>query len=318
MRAKPMRWIARGLIPLLGALALPMASVELRAQTPPASNVELPAPAEPGAIALRPAARGGQPEQWEPFGYGGQQIRIVRNVTAPTLTPVLPDPARATGVAVIVAPGGGFRMLSMDSEGYLVARWLADHGIAAFVLKYRTVPVPRDQAGFHRALAALLSTPASAMQGQPTPPDSVEDGLAAIQAVRARAAQYRIDPARVGFLGFSAGAMVAVEMGLARDASARPNFIAPIYPPLWGRDVPADAPPMFLAIALDDPLFARGGEALDLLQSWRRAGRPVEAHLYGQGGHGFGMTATQNATGLWPEELLAWLRDRRILAPAAN
>lgn len=174
------------------------------------------------AIALR-APIAGEPEQWMTTG----PLQGVRNVINPTLTPVLPDPAKATGAAVIVAPGGAFRFLSMDSEGWAVARWLADHGVAAFVLKYRTVATPRDAAGFGRSLQGVMSGPRRDDVPLPATAEAVEDGLAAVRLVRSRAAQWKVDPAKVGFVGFSAGAMTALGVGLAPDAAARPDFIAP-------------------------------------------------------------------------------------------
>lgn len=264
------------------------------------------------AILLRDEVKG-EPEQWMTTG----PMQGVRNVINPTLTPVLPDPAEATGAAIIVAPGGAFRFLSMDNEGWAVARWLADHGIAAFVLKYRTVATPRDQAGFGQSLSAVMSGPRRDDVPLAATAEAVEDGLAAVRLVRERAGQWKVDPARVGFVGFSAGAMTALGVGLAPDAATRPNFIAPIYPPMMARPVPAGAPPMFLAIALDDPLFAAGGKSLGLIDSWRQAKVPLEVHLYEKGGHGFGMRGLSAGSALWIGQLHAWLKDRKIV-PAAT
>lgn len=268
-------------------------------------------PDQPGAIPLRPAARGAAPEQWE---QRRPNVRGVRNVVDPTLTPYLPDSAKATGAAVIVAPGGAFRFLSIDLEGHQVARWLADHGVTAFVLKYRTVPVPRDRAGYATAMSNFMrGVPRDESRPLDPTPEAVEDGLAAVKLVRQRAAEWKVDPARVGFMGFSAGAMTALGVGLTPEAAARPNFIAPIYPPMMARPVPADAPPMFVAIALDDPLFAKG-KKLGLIDAWRDADRPIEAHLYEKGGHGFSMVPQFRAGALYPEELIAWMQDRKIIA----
>jgi acetyl esterase/lipase len=104
--------------------------------------------------------------------------------------------------------------------------------------------------------------------------------------------------------------------GPAPDKSARPDFIAPIYGSMAARPIPADAPPMFLALALDDPLFAIG-KPLGLIQSWRDAKRPLEVHLYERGGHGFGLARRSAASSLWADEFIAWLKDRKVL-PAGN
>ena len=176
------------------ALLLVCAAVGIAApalsQMPPASMGALlspiPTPDLPPSIPLGAAlAKGGPGEQWELF-HGE---RIVRNVTSATLTPILPDPARATGAAVIVAPGGGFVMLSMDNEGYAVAHWLADHGVAAFVLKYRLRDTPREPDGFFAAMSTMMSRAAkSGDTSIETPAEPVADAQAAVRLVRARAA----------------------------------------------------------------------------------------------------------------------------------
>ena len=304
--------MARHGMRLLGtAMALiwvPLASAQIPQFKPPQ---EIPAPDQPGAIPLLPAPdKTALPEQWELREFGN---RSVRNVTNPTLTPFLPDPAKATGVAVIVAPGGAFHILAIDHEGYQVARWLADHGIAAFVLKYRTIPAPRDPKGFDHAIAAYMMAGLKSNSFE-TPANALADAQAAVRLVRARAKAWGVDPARVGFVGFSAGAMTTLSVGIAPEKDARPDFIAPIYPPMVARDVPADAPPMFLAIALDDPLFANG-KPLPLIDSWRTAHRPLEVHLYEKGSHGFGMSNRSAGSALWIDEFQAWMKDRGLLKP---
>ncbi|MEO5586429.1 MAG: alpha/beta hydrolase [Novosphingobium sp.] len=292
-------------ITLIPHLAMAQSAAPIRTTAPVAVPDQAPIP-------LRPAIPNALPEQLELAGTG---YAGVRNVVNPTLTPFLPDPAKATGAAVIVAPGGAFRFLSIEAEGYSVARWLADHGIAAFVLKYRTVPVPRDQAGYQAALADFMRN-RGPDTGRPlgAPPEAVEDGQAAVRLLRQRAAEWKIDPQKIGFAGYSAGAMTALGVGLAPETDARPNFIAPIYPPMGGRPVPNDAPAMFLAIALDDPLFAKG-KPLGLIQSWRDAGRPLEVHLYEKGGHGFSMRPGMHAGALVLPELVAWMKDHGIVKP---
>ena len=259
-----------------------------------------------------PSARDGSDatESWIKMGPS----RMLRNVTRPTLTPVLPDPAKATGAAVIVAPGGAFMMLSMENEGWAVARWLADHGVAAFVLKYRLDPTPKDDKAFLSAMADRMRgvgrgpEPVAAI----APHRSTEDGLAAIRLVRSRASGWRVDPNRVGVVGFSAGAMLALRLSLSANQGDRPNFAAPIYPPMGAVNVPADAPPLFVVLASDDPLFARQG--FGLIDSWQKARRPIEFHLFERGGHGFGLGAGNRTDGLWPDTFLAWMKMRGLLS----
>ena len=288
-------------------LAGALHSARSQPQTPSISPINT--PTQPGVIPLSGSGKSaGVAEQWELFAGS----RIVRNVLDPTLTPVLPDPGKANGSAVIVAPGGAFLMLSIDNEGYAVAHWLADHGIAAFVLKYRLNPSPRDPNAYLMSLFKLLQGLSGPQRAPlaPTPPDALEDARSAVRLVRRRAAEWRIDPARVGFLGFSAGAMLTLSIGVEPDHAARPDFIAPIYPPLGPITVPPDAPPMFVAIAADDPLF--GNSAFDLILDWRQANRPVEFHYFEKGGHGFGMNRQGTTSDMWIDEFCTWMKDRGL------
>jgi acetyl esterase/lipase len=266
-------------------------------------------PAQPNAIVLGTGALPGAaaPESWH-SQYGSV---FARNVTLATLTPFLPDPAKATGAAVIVAPGGGFRTLSMNNEGWDVAKALADKGVAAFVLKYRLNQTPPDMDEFARSMAKMFSDGARGAARSPAQQDpaaalapQIADARAAFALVRARAKEWRVDSKRIGMVGFSAGAMLAMATAL-HGQDARPAFVGNIYGPLAPVSVPAEAPPLFVALAADDPLF--GNTGYGLIDSWRAARRPVEFHLYEQGGHGFGMyQKTTTSTG-WFEDFTRWL-----------
>ncbi|MCW3848706.1 alpha/beta hydrolase [Sphingomonas sp. LB-2] len=263
-------------------------------------------PAQPTAIVLGTGPMPGQtaPESWH-SQYGSV---FARNVTTATLTPFLPDPAKATGAAVIVAPGGGFRTLSMENEGWDVAKALAARGIAAFVLKYRLNPTPPDMPGFQKSMAEMFSGPP---RPRPTPEQAlagiapmIADSRAAFALVRAHSAEWKVDPKCIGMVGFSAGAMLTMATTLAGE-DAKPAFIGTIYGSLAAVTVPADAPPLFVALAADDPLFGNSG--FGLIESWRAAKRPVEFHLYEQGGHGFGMyPKTTTSTG-WFDAFYRWI-----------
>jgi acetyl esterase/lipase len=271
-------------------------------------------PPQPGAIPLRTGGvAGGQPE--ELWSRTGNRYSL-RNVTQATLTPVLPAPGTATGAGVVVAPGGAFRTLSIDSEGFEIARWLADHGIAAFVLKYRLVPTSPDLPAFAREMKGVM-TSAVAAPGRPsqlpTPPFAVEDGAAALRLVRDQAATFGVDPTRVGMMGFSAGARMTVAVALQATPETMPAFIAPIYPPMEGVTVPATAPPMFVALAADDPLFGRAGYGL--IDSWAQARKKVEFHLFQRGGHGFGSGMTGTTSTGWLEQFHRWLDMNGLLKP---
>ncbi|HUD93866.1 alpha/beta hydrolase [Sphingobium sp.] len=292
---------------LLAALLLLAAPAAAQMPVP----VPAQAPAEPDAIPLYPDMKApkGSTENWVRFG----KDLAVRNVTVPTITPVLPDTAKATGAAVVVAPGGAFMLLAMDHEGWNIARWLADHGVAAFVLKYRLNPTPADTA---EASAYMGKRMAESLRDPAAPPLIKEpratlDALAALKLVRADAGKWGVDAQRVGMVGFSAGAMTTLNAALEGKGGDRPSFIGYIYGPMLAREVPADAPPMFAAIANDDSLFPNPSYAL--VESWRRAHVPVELHAYERGDHGFGMGKPDTTTmGLLPQ-YLSWMEMRGLL-----
>ena len=302
---------------VLAAVALGAATAA--AQGPGGANPGQ-SPAEPNAIPLYAGVAPGsenatQVEVWETLG--GSSSRIIRNVTRPTLTPFLPAAGQATGAAVIVAPGGAFMMLSIDSEGYEAARWLADHGVAAFVLKYRLTKTAADPKEFLqelRAFASAISKPGGRIPE--TPPDTLADATAAVALVRSRAKDWDVDPTRVGFTGFSAGAITTLSVGLLAEASQRPDFVAPIYPPMQHREVPPDAPPMFVGIAANDGLL--GGGEMNLVRDWIAARRPVEFHLFERGGHGFGMRTQGTTSDHWIQEFLWWMQARGYLDAKAR
>ena len=263
-------------------------------------------PAQPNAIKLGTGPLPGATvsESWH-SQYGSI---FARNVTEATLTPFLPDPAKANGTAVIVAPGGGFRTLSMENEGWDVARALAAQGVAAFVIKYRLIQTPADLPGFQKSMAEMF---AGAARTRPTPAQQMAslgpqmaDARAAFALIRKRSAEWHVDPNRIGMIGFSAGAGLTMATTLS-GGDAKPAFIGNIYGSLAPVTVPADAPPMFVALAADDPLFGNG--SFGLIESWRAAKRPVEFHLYEQGGHGFGMYPKKTTSTGWFDAFSRWM-----------
>ncbi|PYO95091.1 MAG: alpha/beta hydrolase [Gemmatimonadetes bacterium] len=218
---------------------------------------------------------------------------VIFNVVTPTLTAYLPDKSKATGTGIILAPGGAFVALAIDLEANTLARSLQQHGIAAFVLKYRIVEkrgegVPQmdmDTAGRY----------------------GIADGIQAIKVVRQHAAEWGISPARVGFMGFSAGAMVTSGTVLQQDSAGRPNFAGLIYGAPFGvmPAIPHHLPPLFLAWAQDDAIArdfaARFYDALV------KSGQRPEAHMYSAGGHGFGLKQQGTSSDHWIDDFYNWL-----------
>lgn len=280
----------------------------------PTSAQQAAPPVDPNAIILGTGGveNGAAEEIW--YGRGVQLA--VRNVTQSTLTPVLPDKDKATGAAVIVAPGGAYRVLSMNNEGWPIAHWLADHGIAAFVLKYRLMPTPADPPAFAKVMASRMAEMAQAPADTRWPafPPAVEDVEAALKLVRTHAADWGVDPGRVGLMGFSAGARTILAATLQATPDGMPAFIAPVYGPMNTETVPEKAPPLFAVMAIDDPLQSKTD--FGLIQSWRQAHRPVELHVYQKDGHGFGAGYPGTTAAAWLDSFLLWLRMNKILPPS--
>ena len=240
------------------------------------------------------------------------EARTVRNVTIPTLTPVLPDPDKATGAAVIVAPGGAFLSLAIEHEGFKVAQKLADQGIAAFVLKYRLKTTPRNNEAFMQYLGKKMAQ-ASQKGGRPNlfEPNAPLDALRAIALVRNNAKKWKIDANKVGIIGFSAGAMTALHTVIDGPTANTPDFIGYIYGPMSAIKVPEKAPPLFVAIALDDGLFAKQG--FGIVTAWKNAGKAVELHAYERGEHGFGTGVPGTTTLLMLDQFIAWLSMHQFI-----
>jgi acetyl esterase/lipase len=237
--------------------------------------------AAPPEIVLRPDLPAGE-EWYKPDNVKDPAVRWVRNIKRPVLE--VYAAAKPNGAAMIVAPGGAFRFLAIEHEGRQVAAWLNERGITAFVLRYRVGIEPREE---------------SQKAG-------VEDGLLAVKTVRGRASEWKLDPKRIGFMGFSAGGWVTVGVATRYTAESRPDFAAPIYAVAPEYTVPADAPPLFVAVAWDDS-ERMTSTATRLLDSWKKAKVPVEMHVFPDGGHGFGMYKLNKSSDMWTDLLAGWL-----------
>lgn len=296
---------------------VPPAPMNITAGGPAFPTVPPSESAHPAPVPLWPkGAPGFEARKDEPEHVSYRQEKeivfaVISNINNPSITPFIPAKGKATGAAVIIAPGGGNWFHTIDREGYDFARMLADRGIAAFVLKYRLV---RD-----------LSNPADKPQPY-TQEMAAEDAHRAIRLVRARATEWGVKPDRVGILGFSAGGGVTLAAAMRHDAgkpdsadlverqSSRPDFFAPIYTGGFTRydaEIKKDnIPPCFLCCAYDDSMPEAMAAFLTVLH---KAGVNAELHIYNSGGHGFGVRQRDMAVTGWSSRFTEWLGDRGFL-----
>lgn len=241
----------------------------------------------------------------------GKRVARITNVSHPTISVYRPQKELDTGASVVICPGGGHRILAWDLEGTEVADWLNSIGLTGIILKYR-VPA-RHQDPLWRS--------------------AVQDAQRAIRMVRSRASEWKLDPDRIGILGFSAGGQTAVMTSILHegnhykpidvvdDLSSRPDFAVLVYP-AWLVDeerrvlkpevrVSESTPPMFFAHAMDDPITV--DNSILLGRALKDVGVHSEIHLYDGGGHGFGLRESRFPCSTWPEACERWMRVRGIL-----
>ena len=260
----------------------------------------------------------------------------VMNVEVPTITPYLADPRFQTGAAMLVCPGGGYTSLSYDKEGNTVAKWFAEHGITAFVLKYRlnytyeTVDEAKkaleDQfkaldAQDSGAEAAAIAGPGgrglpdiekmsekereeffasmqkSRRQGNDASQLAGDDGRTAMAWIRDHAADYGIDPDRIGIIGFSAGSGVTLNVAYNHDESSKPNLVVPVYGSTMAAEPPMDAAPLFVLAPEFDIMGTPTG--YNLFELWHRNRLPAELHYFSGTHHGFGLKYDGEPVNIW-------------------
>jgi putative heme-binding domain-containing protein len=238
-------------------------------------------------------------------GKGKKHDRRVSSIHEPSLTVYLPAREKATGAAVVICPGGGHRVLAIDHEGYEVAQWLANQGVAGFVLKYR---LANEEGSTYKVDVHALA-----------------DARRAVRLVRERAKEWGVDPARVGLMGFSAGGELAILAGTHAEAGrpdasdpidrqgSRPDFLMPVYPGFRGTEfhVTKETPATFMAVADNDKRCA--DICVRLYHELVNAGVSSELHIYAHGGHGFGMHDRPLPVTTWTARLHDWMRDLGFL-----
>ncbi len=264
----------------------------------------------------------GPEASFRPTDGAAAQSTMLRNVTDATLTVFRPASGKANGIGVIVAPGGGWRILAWQHEGIDAAEWLAARGYTAFLLKYRLMGTPDDPEEF---AATRVVNPKMLERIAAKPPRSIaelmrdeasvyarhvaaDDGRRALEVIRERAAEWGVKPAKVGMIGFSAGAFLTVDVAMA-PGGAPLLFAAPIYGgETSGKPVAADAPALFTCIAQDDRMLFKVVEGL--YADWSNADRPAELHIFAKGGHGFGMVKRDIPVDRWIDLFGDWLVDQ--------
>jgi len=276
-----------------------------------AIGARLPEPASAASIPLWPGTPPGSEGKTsdETVRINESGDHIVSNIHHPSITPYLPAKDKATGAAVIVAPGGGHRELWMDHEGYNIGAWLSEHGVAAFILKYR---LARENGSTYTVEGTELA-----------------DIQRAIRLVRSRAAEWGVDPERIGVMGFSAGGEIAALAATRYDAgmpgpgnsadavdreSSKPAFQALIYPAIpHDMNLSKQTPPAFLVCGEDDSADIAQGLP-QLFVSLKEAGVSAELHVFAHTGHGFGVRAgNRPPVSGWMELFIEWLSVEGML-----
>lgn len=276
-------------LPLFALLLIP-AAVAAQGDATPRAPLETPAK----EIPLYPGVAPGS-EKWDwseraTINPKGQPM--VQDVVRPALLHYPAERGKAVGTAMIVAPGGGFRVLMMSYEGVDVARRLSAMGVDAFVLKYRLIHEPGPAAKDVVKLA-------------------VEDGRQAVRLLRERAGELGVRPNRVGMIGFSAGGRVTSE-ALFGPASTRPDFAALIYGVHEIKEAPDPAPPLFLAVAADDTWAAE--RSIEVFSVYRKSKGPAELHVFQMGEHGF--VNKGGGADHFMDRLQEWLAANMLLSKA--
>jgi acetyl esterase/lipase len=270
---------------------------------------------DPVVVELWPAGRVPGEKELLEEKFDGNPSKIVQ-VGRPVVTVTRPPKDKDTGAAIVVAPGGGYRMLAYAHEGTQVSEWLASIGVTSVLLKYRVPGRPGDD-------ERLLP---------------LADAQRALRVTRSKAAEWGVDPARIGILGFSAGGHLAAHAATQSDApaydpvddadrlSCRPDFAVMVYPGgILSKEDPSklaprikvtkDTPPSFLVVSTDDKGSAPG--TLVLYTALRNAAVPVELHVFAGGGHGYGMRKGEQPWNAWPQRCEEWLRHRGLLKRGA-
>ena len=253
-------------------------------------------------------------QKWDLKSYNENSILISKqegiwldNISVPEMSLYKAKGDSITDKAIIICPGGGLFFSAYEKEGTKLALKLALNGITAIVLKYRTYPRKGSVIEWSKTLwdKPQMEIDSAKM----ILPFSSKDALSAIEEIRINAKKYKINPNKIGLMGFSAGGAVTMESAYTSTSRNQPNFIAPIYP--WmdivdKQKVPLNKPPVFVSCANDDP-FKLAASSVKIYQDWILAGAKAELHMFSNGGHGYGMNKIDAPVDRWSQLLIDWI-----------
>jgi len=261
-----------------------------------------------------------------PHGSGGRtsaeqetiknpmNTKLVYNITQATLTAFIPDVSKSNGTAVIVCPGGAFQTLFIDWEGYDIARWLNEKGIAAFVLKYRTYHLVSDDP--YTEMMDNINDSSFYKHVVPVWNMELNDAKIAVIYLRQHTKEYGINPSKIGIIGFSAGGSVSALLAYNYTTTTRPDFVASFYgfisDSIRKSGVQYDAPPLFIAAATDDELVPVTHSLL-LYNDWVQSKHSAELHIFSKGGHGFALRKKNLPVNEWTNLFLNWMNVQGLL-----
>ncbi len=253
-------------------------------------------------------------QEWELKSFKENSVLIseqegiwLDNISKPEISLYKAKGNSITDKAMIICPGGGLFFSAYEKEGVKLAKKLAQNGITAVILKYRTYP---RKGSVIKWSQTLWDKPQMAIDSAKIIlPYSSKDALSAIELIRNNASKYNINPNKIGLMGFSAGGAVTMEAAYTSVMKNQPNFIAPIYP--WmdivdNQKVPLNKPPAFVSCANDDPLEL-AAPSVQIYQDWILAGAEAELHMFSKGGHGYGMNKINAPVDRWSQLLIDWI-----------
>jgi len=252
---------------------------------------------------------------WDEKVFIDHNSKLIYDVSHPSVEVFFPPDSLRNGTSIIVCPGGGFCLLEIENEGQNIARWLNTKGITAFVLKYRVMKTQTDNPQ-KEMFAKAMDIQKLAVEADPVIKMAIEDIFTAMTKIKSDSSHLKINPKKVGIIGFSAGATLATALAYNYDKKTKPAFVAVLYPwttPVKKRVVQNDAPPLFIAAASDDQLGFNIGSA-ELYLAWVNNNRSAELHLYSKGGHGFVAFKSGDPVDSWDDRFVDWLLTNKFIA----